>query len=416
MLTRRLRLAIVVGGFPTLSETFVLDHIAAMVERGHDVDIYPANESADANEAHPEYHRLALESRVRRPRPLRANILERVIQRHLLLLRKGLSHPVVALRSLRLWRYGIAALGGGLFHLAEQCGFGASYDVLHAHFGWSGLRTQQLREIGAISGPLVTSFHGSDITVGYRPGLKNAYAPLWRSGERFTANSSFTAQRVIQDGCPADKVVLWTEGVDTRLFAPGRRESGGPVQVLGVGRLVPVKGWDIAFRALARVRFDWHFHLVGRGPEEAGLRALADQLGLRDKITFHGGLPRNRVVEAYQRADLFVLPGRVATNGSVEAQGVVIAEAQASGLPAIVGSLGGMPEGILPEESGILFPAGDVPALARAIERLATDRDLCRRMGETARRNAQERFEQRTLYDRIEQIYGELARAHNGVY
>lgn len=400
----QLNIAIVCGGFPVLSETFVLDHVTAMLLRGHRVTIMPSGSTPEGGASHPDYVRHNLESHTIRPAPLPSARLIRHLARLGAATYGLLRHPRVATNALNFLRYGKDAISGHIYHTARQFGPGRQFDIIHAHFGWSGRPAQIMREIGAVKGPLITSFHGSDITVGYRPG-KRMYGGLWRNGDRFTANSRFTAERMIADGCPQDKLSIWPMGASADFFKPCLRPESPELHLVGVGRLVPVKGWDIAIQALALTPPHCHLNIVGGGAEQAGLEALAANLGVHDRVHFHGPQPRHMVVDLMQRCQVFVLPGRVAPDGSTEAQGVVIAEAQATGLPAIVGNLGGMPDSIVDESTGFLTRPGDASDIAAKIMRLDANRDELASMSCRARLHAERTFSQERLYDSIEAMY-----------
>ena len=399
-----MRIAIACGGFPVLSETFVLDHVIAMVRRGHSVTLFPAGSSAEGGASHPDYIKHNLESLTIRPMPLPQNRNLRHITRLKHVIAGLIRHPIVAIKSLNVLRYGRDAISGHVYHGARQFGPGRQFDIIHAHFGWSGRPAQIMREIGALSGPLITSFHGSDITVGYRPG-KRMYGSLWRNGDRFTANSRFTAERMIADGCPQDRISMWPMGASEAFFQPCRRPETRELHLVGVGRLVPVKGWDIAIQALALTPSHCHLNIVGGGAEQAGLEALATKLGVQARVHFHGPQPRQAVVGMMQRCHVFLLPGRVAADGSTEAQGVVIAEAQAAGLPAIVGNLGGMPDSIVDGSTGFLTRPGDASDIAAKIMRIDADRGELAAMSHRARLHAERNFCQERLYDSIEALY-----------
>lgn len=403
-----LRVALIVGGFPVLSETFVLDHAIALLQRGHLVAVFPAGTAVEGGASHPDYVRYELEARTVRPVPLPRSRVGRCLARVAHAALGTVRHTALALRSLNFVRYGKDALSGHLYHSALQFGPDRRFDVIHAHFGWSGRPAQIMREIGALRGPLITSFHGSDITVGYRPG-KRMYGQLWKHGDLFTANSRFTADRMIADGCPADRLMLWPMGAHESFFAEHEPADSADLHVIGVGRLVSVKGWDVAIKALPHAPRNCILNIVGGGPEGASLSALARDLGVADRVILHGAQPRERVLELMRKCHLFVLPGKIAADGSTEAQGVVIAEAQACGLPAIVGDLGGMPDGIRPGESGFLIPPEDHAALAATLTKLERERNTIRTMSQAARRHALERFHQSRLHDRIEDVYRSIA-------
>ncbi len=131
--------------------------------------------------------------------------------------------------------------------------------------------------------------------------------------------------------------------------------------------------------ALQRVRSDaWRLAVIGDGPERNKVRQLFALLP-QERIEWIGELPREGVMEQLARASVFVWPGYG------EAYGLAYLEAQAAGLPVIAHETAGVPEVVVDGRTGILTPAGDVDALAGAIDRLLQDFELRRSLGQRAR-------------------------------
>jgi glycosyltransferase involved in cell wall biosynthesis len=162
------------------------------------------------------------------------------------------------------------------------------------------------------------------------------------------------------------------------LFAPSSRPDvglraalgvAGPT-VVGVGRLVPIKGFDLLVRACARRHAAEpciRLALVGDGPERERLRRLATNLGL--DLHLPGHVSRDEVGAWLRAADLYAQPSRVLANGRTEGLPLATLEALATGLPAVVSDSGGLAE--LPDRApGVwVVPSGSVPALGRAVRR-----------------------------------------------
>ena len=161
------------------------------------------------------------------------------------------------------------------------------------------------------------------------------------------------------------------------------RPDGGELRLLSVGRLEREKGHTFLLDAVARLRDRGaavHLELVGDGTLMGSLRDQARVHGIEDRVTFAGAVGQDTIRENYRRADAFCLPSLG------EGIPVVLMEALATGLPAIASNTMGIPELIEDGETGLLVPAGRPDELADAIERLAADRALGRRLGEAGRR------------------------------
>lgn len=163
-------------------------------------------------------------------------------------------------------------------------------------------------------------------------------------------------------------------------------------RVLGVGSLLPLKGFDGLLRAgamLVKRGFDIQIELVGEGSEELKLRRLSKELGLETRVTFSGWLPFVRVKERMQAATLLVHP----SSGLGDAVPTVIKEAMALGTPVVAADVAGIPELLDSGRCGLLVPPRDAPALAEAIGRVLGDAELRESLSVAARARAEAMFD-----------------------
>jgi len=144
----------------------------------------------------------------------------------------------------------------------------------------------------------------------------------------------------------------------------------------------------------------WSLDIVGDGPARAEVEAALAPLGRR--IVDRGALDAAGVAAVLAQADLFVWP---AIN---EAFGMALLEAQASGLPVVAGASGGVGDIVVPGTTGLLAPPGDADALAAALLRVLSNRDLAERLGQAAYELAIAEFSETKIVDRFEQFYRSL--------
>ncbi|MFM1769436.1 MAG: hypothetical protein RJA22_1965 [Verrucomicrobiota bacterium] len=410
-----MNIAFVLGRFPALSETFVLNQITGLLEQGHTVDIYADRPGGDGP-VHAEVARLGLRERTHYAVRLPGNSLARPWAAAALAARSLPLAPRTVLASLNPWRHGRLASSFRLLAAARPfLPARPAYDIVHAHFGPNGVKALALRDIGAVRGRLVTSFHGYDINVRAGRGRRNPYAALFARGELFMANSRFTAGRLRELGCPAERLVILPMGVDLRRFRPGSRPPARPgvMRVLTVARLVEAKGIDVALRAVARLAPacpGLSYEVIGEGPCRAELERLAGALGVADRVTFLGGCTQERVLAALGNADVFLLPSVVGRDGTEETQGVVLLEAQAMGLPVVASRIGGIPESVAEGESGFLVSERDPEALARALGGLLERSAEWPALGRAGRAFVEANFDLRRLQDRLVEYYEGLLR------
>ncbi len=139
--------------------------------------------------------------------------------------------------------------------------------------------------------------------------------------------------------------------------------SGGAVELLFVGQLVPRKGLDLLLRALAGLRGrSWTLNVVGSGPQEEAYRALAREQGVEDRVRWHGMLPNAGVQRLMARADALVLPSRF------DGWGAVANEALMCGTPVVVSDRCGASDLVRRPEAGRVVAAGSVEALAAGLD------------------------------------------------
>ncbi len=167
--------------------------------------------------------------------------------------------------------------------------------------------------------------------------------------------------------------------------------EGDPIRILGLGRLVEKKGFDLlieACRILEARGIRLECVIAGDGPERSALESLARGM----QITFPGAVAHRTVPTLMAGCDLFVLPCRVGNDGDRDGIPVVLMEAMARGRAVVAGDLPAIRELITPERTGLLVPPGDAAALAEAIARAAADRAFCLRLGEAGRDRVIEEF------------------------
>lgn len=162
------------------------------------------------------------------------------------------------------------------------------------------------------------------------------------------------------------------------------RDPAAPVRILSVGRAVAKKGFDVLIDALALLPpgSAWRFTHVGGGSLRDALAAQAARAGIADRIDFRGAASSDEVLAAYRDADLFVLPSRIAADGDRDGLPNVLMEAMSQRLPCIATSVSAIPELIVDGACGVLVPADDPNSLAAALARLIGDPAARARLGD----------------------------------
>ena len=192
-------------------------------------------------------------------------------------------------------------------------------------------------------------------------------------------------------------------GVDLNEFTnvvPVRRDCP---YVLGIGRHVPQKGFDVLLRAFDLLRgnaalANHRLVLAGDGPQHEDLRALAHQLDLDDHVDFVGRCDRAATAALFAGCSLFVLPSRH------EPMGIVNLEAMAAGRPVLASAVGGVPELVIDRETGVLVRADDHDHLAHELGALLAAPEERARMGRAGFERVQQ-FSWPSIADQYASIY-----------
>jgi glycosyltransferase involved in cell wall biosynthesis len=236
---------------------------------------------------------------------------------------------------------------------------------------------ERRRAVGLIHHPTALE-HGNPGLV--RDALREAEGALFPRLARLIATSPLTARRLPPDfGADPEKISVVEPGTDP---APRSAGSGSDTcAILSLAVLVPRKGHDVLLRALATLPdLDWSLTIAGapRDPTHAqGLAALAEELGIAQRVTFAGEVAGNALESLWQGADAFALASHW------EGYGMAVAEALARGLPVAVTAGGALAE-LVPVEAGVVSAPGDSAGLGRAMRRLIFDRALRAQMAEGA--------------------------------
>jgi glycosyltransferase involved in cell wall biosynthesis len=197
----------------------------------------------------------------------------------------------------------------------------------------------------------------------------------------------------------ATPVRLVYHGVEVETVAP-RVAVPGPPRVLTVGRLVEKKGHDTLIRAAGLLRDQgvaFMLRIAGDGPEWPRLQRLVHELDLAGHVIFLGPVSTREVQAEYGSASVFALAARRLPNGDRDGLPNVLLEAMVQGLPVVGTTQPGIAEAVEHERTGLLVGGEDPAALAGALRRVLTDRELARRLGASGQASVRERFDYRLL-------------------
>jgi len=190
----------------------------------------------------------------------------------------------------------------------------------------------------------------------------------------------------------------------------------GPLRVLFVGRLVERKGVEVLVRALAGLASlpDAELTVIGAGERADVIERTARLHGVADRVHLRGTVTREELVRSYSNHDVFVLPAVVDAKGDTEGLGVVLLEALRFERPVIASDLGGIPDIVEHERTGLLVPPGDPAILGSAIESLARNPDRARQMALRGRQVARDRFGWDRVLETTNRVYASAMERRRG--
>ena len=388
-----IKVCFVVTEFPKVSETFVLDQILGLAERGFSVSVVTDTLRDASPDAEPM-------------RSLRDKVHTRWRED---------SFPLWLSRRAR------GRLRRGLHVAADLLADGQfnRFDVLIAHFGYNGSRLARSKLLGRFDRPFLTAFHGVDVGIPLGDdNLARCYHRLFRTGELLLPVSNFFRDILIRAGAAPESIRVHRMGVDTKaIHFEERSRSDRPLRIVSVCRLVEKKGLRYAIAALGALRarcqgLAWRWEIVGDGPLRAAHEEQVRACGIRDRVEFLGSRSHEEAKRRIAEADMFLMPSTTARNGDLEGVPVSLSEAMASGAVVVSSEHAGIPELVESGVSGLLAPERDADTLSRHVQWIAENPHACVAMAKAARAAVERNFDRDKLHDALAALLSDtVARA-----
>lgn len=402
-----MRLVIVCASFPKISETFLYQKVAGMLERGHELTVVcGASEALDWEFFRGRDMWKSVRERVRVTTPVRP--------RWKVALQLPFAMTKCVLRDVQATGRYLEVGVGGLRHLYVDAEIlAARPDIVHFEFGALAVGRMHLKE--RLRCKIVVSFRGYDLNFA---GLDNPrfYQEVWEKADGIHCLGNDLWRRAQRRGCPAGKPhALIPPAIDADFFrrsAPRSLEQvgtkGRPLRLLSVGRLEWQKGYEFALEAVQRVRtagVEVEYRIVGDGSYYEAVVFAIHQLGLKDAVTLCGAMDREGVRREMERAD--VLVHAAVSEGFCNA----VLEAQAMELPVVCSDAGGLPENVEHGVTGFVTPRRHPKEMAERILQLAGDAELRSRMGQAGRARVVQHFRIEDQIRAFEEFYERIMQA-----
>lgn len=415
------QIAVVVGYFPTVSETFIVNQVNALIESGNLVTLYSYN-NTKYKQIHQSLKKHDLINKVNYFKKPPVSKIKRFIVFLQWILRY--LHQLdwsLLFKTLNIFKYGKEAYTLKLFYEAQWFILQNDFDIIHAHFGQNAKRIAHLKSLNflSIKTALVSTFHGYDLIPNNIEFYRKEYINLLEQSEVLTVNTKYLKNILLKLNKNLKNIEILPVGLDTNYFTPQRQiKERRYFDILFCGKLMPLKGPDIAIAIVKELHNlgynNVRLHIIGEGRLRPLLEDKIKTYGFEDIVFLCGALAQEAVKKQLEHADAFLLPGiHDPETGRAETQGLVIQEAQAMGLPVIVSDAGGMKHGLLPNETGFVVPEHNIKLFAKAIEKLILNEDLKKDMGNKGAIFVRENFDNTVLLKKLLIIYNLVLKSTN---
>jgi colanic acid/amylovoran biosynthesis glycosyltransferase len=315
------RIAFVVGTFPATSETFIINQVADLIDRGIDVRIFAFEKGDDARVSE-RYHTYRMINRVQ---------YLSVPDLKILLVLKGIyALTRLLLRSprafFRVWKTPYSTDLSGVLKVAcwtLPC-IGQTFPVTHCHFGTIATKYLSVRSVLRERSKLITTFYGYDVSHTPKEKGMDCYADLIQECTLFLVMSENMKSRVLPLGVPEEKIEVHpiSIDVDSYKFKERTLREGELIQITSVGRFVEKKGFDDLLRAIHRVKDKakrpFKLNIVGDGELHDQIHNLAKELQLEEVVDFKGYMKLEEVFDLYDQSHFYVQASKTAKDGDME--------------------------------------------------------------------------------------------------
>jgi colanic acid/amylovoran biosynthesis glycosyltransferase len=318
---KKTRVAFIVGEFPLRTETFIINQVADLLDRGVHVEVFAfgRGDTSEISSRYYEHGMARLTHYLDQPKPYARMVAAAVVK----IGQMAVRQPSLISAALRRSGYRSGQYASKLVFLLAPFA-GRQFDVVHCHFGPVAKEYLLVRQHLGHRQPVIVTFYGYDVSLTLRELGPSYYDDVRSECALFFVMSEDMKNRVVQASFPADKTVVLPVSIDVDAypFAERVKQPDRPARILSVGRFVEKKGFDDIVRALGIVKRTTKTPLqvafVGGGPLEEQLRADVEREGLTDVVSFKGYLPNEAVVQEMLNSDLFVQPSKTAANGDME--------------------------------------------------------------------------------------------------
>ncbi|WP_066834341.1 glycosyltransferase [Rufibacter ruber] len=409
-----MNIAFLVNVFPSTSETFVLNQITGLLDRGCTVTIFALSSQKD-KVIHPDvinYGLLEKTVYLNHPQFNAVYYLKKFVKSFF---SKKISNRFL-FKTINIFKYGPQVLRLGIFkEVFPFIELGKSFDLLHCQFGNLGYKGVFLKELGATDAKVIVSMRGYDITKFVYENGEGVYKELFTKADLFLPVCEYFKTLLVRLGCPASKILVHHSGIDVKKFEfhPSAKSKSGEFKILTVGRLVEKKGIYYGLYAVKHLKaispqLSFCYQIIGDGPLLEDLKQLAAELNIEEHVIFSGAMGQQDVVASLLASDVFLAPHVTASNQDQEGIPNVLKEAMAVGVPVVSTYHSGLPELVQDGVTGYLVQERDPEGLAEALLKVFNQSGNHFLMEQRAREYVEQKFNIENLNAELIRIYANL--------
>ena len=279
-------------------------------------------------------------------------------------------------------------------------------NLIHAHFGKGGYYCTPFSK--KLDLPLITTFHGSDITQKDKLSYNKKHRQITFShSSKIIAVSKFVENKLLLAGCPEEKIIQHYIGLDNQFFTPCSDKFPQPT-ILFVGRFIEQKGCQYLLQAMKKINKilpEAKLIIAGYGSYESKLKTIAETV---NNVSFIGPQNRDQIKALMSKSWVTCLPSIVMTRGNEEALAMVGLESQAVGTPVVAFDTGGVSESVIHEKTGLLSTAKETNQLADNLLTILNSERIRTDMSDAGIKHVNQRFNIQTQCKKLEEIYNSI--------
>ena len=405
-----LRIAFIVNSFPTISQTFILDQITGILDRGHIIDIFSLNIEKNKR-VHDDVIKYNLLKHTYYFPRFQRNKFIRLISLPQHIIKFFPKHYSALINALNIFRFGKKASSLYLLYRSVPFLKNNSYDIIHCHFGPNGNLAVSLKKIGIFKGKIITTFYGYDLTSYVKKNGPEIYKNLFEKGDLILSISKNFKKRLVNLGCNDKKIDIHHLGINSDKFKFYQRtpiKAQNKICILSISRLVEKKGIIYGIKAVKKLLIEFtniEYLIAGDGPLKQELNEFIKKFQLKNNVKLLGEKKQDEILNLMKAATIFLAPSVKSKSGDEEGTPVAIMEALASGIPVVSTCHSGIPELVMHGKTGLLANECDSDDLANKIREIILNPLKSKKMVLKGRKHIEQNYDINILNNKLIDTY-----------